>query len=143
MNFKGPTAVVLLQRLRNAFPGAADFRCRCRARMGLRLANRAPLAGDNYSGVAKVLDFVLGTELNNRETSLRAILVEFGHQLVKGIVLVRKEPVAWRRVGERLGWRIFGIAGVTDAGTVALSDLNRGAIKAIRMVEILLQEIHL
>jgi len=111
--------------------------------MGLRLANRAPLAGDNYSGVAKVLDFVLGTELNNRETSLRAILVEFGHQLVKGIVLVRKEPVAWRRVGERLGWRIFGIAGVTDAGTVALSDLNRGAIKAIRMVEILLQEIHL
>jgi len=47
--------------------------------MGLKLANRAPLAGDNYFKVAKVLNFILRTELNNRETSLRAILVKFGH----------------------------------------------------------------
>jgi len=79
VNFKGLTAVVLLQHLHNTFPRAADFKCKCRVRIGLKFANKAPLAGDNYSRVAKILNFILRTELNNRETSLRAILVKFGH----------------------------------------------------------------
>ena len=79
VNFKGLTAVVLLQHLHNAFLGAADFKCRCRVRIGLKLANRAPLAGNNYFKVVKVLNFILRTEFNNREISLRAILVKFGH----------------------------------------------------------------